>query len=245
MQKTLFVLTLVAFFLLLPCACNESNDPLDGDTTDGDFTDGDTAKGNTTDGDTVDGEPSGDDEYTSDNPAVDGEDEFPDGDTCIADMGDYDIPVANPLTCTDGICTDSDSGLEWQQQPTSGTITWNDAKLHCQDLTLDGGGWRLPTIDELRSLIRGCPGAMAGGPCGVTDDCVGTCQDLCCTSCVEHQGPANGCYWPSELQGSCSWYWSSVLAFKDIRAWGVQFEVGAVIFYATANNNTVHARCVR
>ena len=37
-----------------------------------------------------------------------------------------------------------------------GTMCWEDAVTACHALTVDGGGWRLPTILELRFMYRVC-----------------------------------------------------------------------------------------
>jgi len=42
-------------------------------------------------------------------------------------------------------------------------MNWDDAKSYCENLTLTGGGWHLPTISELHNLIRDCPASEIGG----------------------------------------------------------------------------------
>jgi serine/threonine-protein kinase len=44
------------------------------------------------------------------------------------------------------------AGLEWQTQPANREMTWKSAKAYAQELALAGGGWRLPTKDELQAL---------------------------------------------------------------------------------------------
>ena len=55
---------------------------------------------------------------------------------------------------TTNIVNDHVTGLQWQDNAEAKTITknWADAKTYCNSLSLDGGGWRLPTIQELRGL---------------------------------------------------------------------------------------------
>ena len=144
-------------------------------------------------------------------------------------------PCPGPSVCWLGVCapvawTDPVSGLTWQVTPTGGTMKWSDAKAHCAGLTLDGGGWHLPTIGELRTLIRGCPGTVTGGACEVTDSCLSSsCQNEACNGCSGNNGPAGGCYWPDEMQGTCGWYWSSS-PVEDLGgyAWLVYFYYGGV-----------------
>ena len=145
--------------------------------------------------------------------------------------------------------TDSSSGLTWQITPTGGIMKWSDAKTHCSGLDLGGHtDWHLPTISELRTLIRGCPGSATGGACEVTDSCLShtaSCFDQgACWSCSDGRGPADGCYWPDEMQGTCSWYWSSSLGedYGNL-AWNVYFGRGSVNDAAVTTDR--RARCVR
>jgi hypothetical protein len=130
-----------------------------------------------------------------------------------------------PLECMKelGYCTDLATGLEWQVDPTGGAMKWGDRKGHCEDLTLGGGGWRLPDIGDLRSLIRGCSATQESGSCNLGEGrCdTGDCRDVSCDGCSEGNGPAGGCYWPDNLNGSCDGYSST-------SAWMVYFDSGLV-----------------
>jgi hypothetical protein len=50
---------------------------------------------------------------------------------------------------------DRETGLVWQQSPsTSPRLTWLDAQIHCNELAVSNRiGWRLPTFQELASLV--------------------------------------------------------------------------------------------
>ena len=141
--------------------------------------------------------------------------------------------------------TDLASGLTWQVTPTVDYLSWDDAKSYCDNLSLAGGGWHLPTISEHRTLIRGCDGTVMGGSCGVTDSCLdSTCSDESSFACVYGDGPNNGCYGPLELPGECDWYWSSSpVADYDGIAWVVGFVYGYVGYGGGDPSN--YARCVR
>jgi len=135
----------------------------------------------------------------------------------------------------------------WQDPPSRTYRTWDDAVAYCAGL--DSGGhadWRLPTISELRSLIRGCPATMASGDCGVIDSCLaGVCRTAECEGCYDLGGPGgSGCYWDPTLSGKCILYWSSSSYASDpFYAWNVTFYFGDVYYYEKTSGYS--ARCVR
>jgi hypothetical protein len=140
----------------------------------------------------------------------------------------------------DGTVTDPSTGLVWEKKPSTGDLNWEQAKAHCQ---AKGRGWHLPTISELRSLIRGCPAAPA---CNVSDGgCLAwNCRNSSCDGCDYNKGPAGGCYWDSTLEGSCGWFWSSSpVADNSGYAWDVDFDLGNV--YNSVVNVGSGDRCVR
>jgi formylglycine-generating enzyme required for sulfatase activity len=54
-----------------------------------------------------------------------------------------------------GTVYDTRTRLTWQEPVTSTTLAWADAKTHCAGLgaSLGGTGWRLPTVNELQTLL--------------------------------------------------------------------------------------------
>jgi len=52
-----------------------------------------------------------------------------------------------------GIVRDMKTGLEWIAGPDRNT-DWNKARSWVKSLNLDGGGWRMPTTDELKTLYK-------------------------------------------------------------------------------------------
>ena len=57
------------------------------------------------------------------------------------------------MAYANGIVRDTGTGLEWKVGPDRKT-DWNEAKSWVQNLNLDGGGWRMPTIVELEGLYK-------------------------------------------------------------------------------------------
>jgi hypothetical protein len=142
-----------------------------------------------------------------------------------------------------GIWVDSTTGLTWENPASTGEYYWDEAIAYCQQLSLDGGGWKLPTISELRSLVRGCAGTMTGGGCNVADgECVSnSCMVdagavASCNGCTAESGLGpNGCYWPSDVTGPCgvgeSYYWSSTIVTDSgwfENPWFLRFREGKV-----------------
>ena len=53
-----------------------------------------------------------------------------------------------------GTVTDIETKLVWQQQRRPGTMNWDQATSYCSGLSLAGyKDWRLPTLDELMTLM--------------------------------------------------------------------------------------------
>ena len=86
------------------------------------------------------------------------------GGRCIDDIDDYTCRcdagyLTMPHACTprlrnnaDGTVADALLGLSWQKSMSPSALPWEEAKAYCAQLT-PGAGWRLPTLDELKSLV--------------------------------------------------------------------------------------------
>jgi hypothetical protein len=52
------------------------------------------------------------------------------------------------------IVTDSNTGLQWQDNEIGSTMTWQSAIDHCEALSLDSySDWRLPNVNELKTIV--------------------------------------------------------------------------------------------
>jgi hypothetical protein len=60
---------------------------------------------------------------------------------------------AERYTISGGTVLDAVTGLTWQQAVDETGRTWAEAKAHCSALDFAGGGWRLPSMKELQSLV--------------------------------------------------------------------------------------------
>lgn len=108
--------------------------------------------------------------------------------------------------------SDESVRLMWQVSPTQNLAWGGSGETSCSLLKLEGyDDWRLPTFDELRSLIRGCD---------VCSDYVPVVHSQC-EGCEDMKGPSDGWYWPSQFrphdgdprcnETKRATYWSSTL----------------------------------
>lgn len=51
------------------------------------------------------------------------------------------------------VVVDATFKVSWQQATAASPYNWTNAKAYCQNLQLQGSGWRLPTLRELQSLV--------------------------------------------------------------------------------------------
>jgi hypothetical protein len=68
------------------------------------------------------------------------------------DKGKRRFKVLNEFN-TDAVL-DKETGLVWERKPNKEAVPWPNARLMCAQKAVGGrGGWRLPTFNELSSLI--------------------------------------------------------------------------------------------
>ena len=110
--------------------------------------------------------------------------------------------------------TDPKTRLVWQRTAAPNEMNWESAKTYC------------------RNNEAGLPGAGWHLP---------TKDEL---ESLVRKKKENGCYWDANLQGRCSWFWSSSpVEGNPDRAWVVHFGYGSVGYNYVGNGGGV--RCVR
>jgi len=145
---------------------------------------------------------------------------------------------------------DAATDLCWQNPSDSNVFGFLGVQSHCNNLSqLGHDDWRAPDIDELRSLVRGCPASETEGACGVVDgSSMNDWDSQACGGCGQLAGPgASGCYQEPSLTGVCDdvGYWSSsAVVGATNQGWTVHFYDGVVIF-EEGNGVQYHVRCVR
>jgi hypothetical protein len=66
----------------------------------------------------------------------------------VADLGRFPVVLGGTAVF------DRTTGLVWERGPTGPGMTWDAAVAYCPTLTVGGKhDWRLPTIDELKTLV--------------------------------------------------------------------------------------------
>ena len=136
--------------------------------------------------------------------------------------------------------------LQWSNKSPN-AMGWSDAVKYC--INLDEGGyndWRLPPIDELRTLIKNCPKTETGGICRISEK-NGYLAPI-------HGGDNNGSCWCDDRGGSYysklgdeDGFWSSSSGQYDI--WSVNFRKGHVRrsfgIEGEGQYGTMYVRCSR
>ncbi len=125
-----------------------------------------------------------------------------------------------------GTITDSATGLNWQQADSDSKLSWLDAKTYCDDFSLgDKNDWRLPTKEELKSLVVCTEGKETPLPDGQT-----------CSS--GYTSPT------ISSQFSCEqyFYWTSTEKTPGVMYY-VEFLSGRATSYSSSE--PFYVRCVR
>jgi hypothetical protein len=162
----------------------------------------------------------------------------------------------------------SENGLMWyMDEPDNpntklNQLTYENAQIKCAELDWAGfTDWRLPTIDELRTLVIGFEDVETGGRCRISSSCLTlaclsygqkSSSDYPCSNYkVEElmQGPGpDGCYFDDVWRTYCGKYWSSskVVGVVDEMVFQLDFADPAIAaVMAGGNTYMAFSRCVR
>ena len=125
-------------------------------------------------------------------------------------------------------------------------MDWEAAKTYCSELRECGySNWHLPTIDELRTLVKNCPETITGGTCKVTSGCLSKkCWEDC--SCLDLDN-LDDLKDHSKISGDYDLYWSSSTVSDDTgRAWAINFSSqDAAVQHLSKTVDSARVRCVR
>lgn len=150
---------------------------------------------------------------------------------------------------------DARTHLIWQHPPLDGMLPFMEALDYCRKLEWGGQkGWRLPTITELRTLLRRCPTTISEGECRVHDPkCLSpeTCFSLECRGCptLSSEKNPNPCYLPDSMNWpglGCRRIWSASLlpsGAEKPSAYTISFLYGSLGYDLLTDPAGV--RCVR
>ena len=150
------------------------------------------------------------------------------------DQTQSDTDITPQAECPDNnkFCKEF-GGLKWSAL--SNKMIMEDAEKYCQSI-----GGRLPTLSELRSIIKNCERTVTGGECQASDTCDGyaDCWTDVCSGCSDEK---DGRY--SQF-GDIETLWSSTTV-NNYENWVIMFEnagIGAA-YHEFAGGNPF--RCVK
>ena len=148
----------------------------------------------------------------------------------------------------DVVIKDIKSGLFWLRDVPSEGMVWKEADKYCSLLKYAGfKDWRLPTISELKTLIKGCESGTK--KCKVSANCRNPkCMSDNCF-CSENRGPGEeGFYWQKKVwnykgDDMGSFWSSSIRTNHKFFYWGISFNNGGVD--NGHMDSEFYVRCVR
>ena len=111
--------------------------------------------------------------------------------------------------------------LQWSKNPAT-KIIWKEAEWYRKNIKEDGyTDWRLPTIDELRTLVENCPESATGGTCGISETnnklTINDYNKETCRGCRKGRMKlkGKGWFWSSSQRTDTDHYW--VISFNNAR----------------------------
>jgi hypothetical protein len=138
-----------------------------------------------------------------------------------------------------GEVTDKYTGLVWQQGTSPTKLAWSDAAGYCASLTLNGRTWRVPSVNELATLVDEKQASPA-------------------INRTVFPGTPSGNSRTTDTTGETgrNWFWASHHYLGATESWGLNFEDGYTGYNSgtagTATTNgawnywtTAWVKCVR
>ena len=146
---------------------------------------------------------------------------------------------------------DPDTNLIWSLHAHI-EMSLEKAISYCENLKegSEGRNWRLPTIDELRTLIRDCSSTVIEGTCKVSADNDCLSQKECwteedCNGCIYDSNEPNNYSKMDIIFGSSTKYWSASFRsdYPSDHAYFIDFSTGAISAYY--KDSQISVRCVK
>ena len=142
------------------------------------------------------------------------------------------------------IWTDPSTGYVWSTKADTNSWTYYGALDYCNDLSEEGvSDWRLPTISELRTLIRNnppCEYPYAGQDpwCEIVEDENDTAKGWS-EACSGAEPDSSGKY---NALGHVGFFWSSTIyLYGNDEAWGVNFYTSAIYSINKTDNDHINS----
>lgn len=176
----------------------------------------------------------------------------------------YELKMENEKPVVVG----SENGLMWYMDDPENAntklnmLTYSKAIAFCENMDHAGhSDWRLPTIDELRTVVFGYSDIEPGGRCKVGAECLRkaclyqnqkSTDDYPCSNKEELellQGPGpEGCFFDDVWRDYCGYYWSAskLDGMVDENVFVMDFSDPAIFIASIETGSTsAFARCVR
>ena len=145
---------------------------------------------------------------------------------------------------------DSEEDICWSTEDVF-QVNWSQAMEFCDELEVDDyDDWKLPNIDQLRSLVAGCAQIEPGGACPIQDgSSMSEWTSMCdgTDECGVMEGPGSmGCFHKPDIGSNCGPWWSSSEdASNSDEAFYIHFNYAQLYAMDKNNDSNESARCVR
>jgi hypothetical protein len=115
-----------------------------------------------------------------------------------------DAPMGRFTSPQVGVVYDTQTQLTWQQDVDPNRETWGGADRYCAGLKLANGGWRLPSMKELQTIVD--ESVAQGNVATIDARAFGNAPADSFWSSSRLAGPAGSAWYVSFSSGSCYAY---------------------------------------